>query len=339
MSSKTKCFACLRVFVIIILMSAVLNSCKNEKKFGEFELIDQELNSIIGKDSKIEIIAEGHEWTEGPLWVEEKQLLLYSDIPRNSIYKWTKEKGSELYLKPSGYTGIVSRGGETGSNGLLLNSKGQLVLCQHGDRRMAIMDASLDQPKPIFITLADNYMGKKFDSPNDAVFRSNGDLFFTDPPYGLEKNVDDPLKTTPYQGVYKLSDDGTVTLLIDTITRPNGIAFLPGEKTILIACSDPEKPVWYAYDFGKNDSLINGRIFFDTKPYKNSGKGSPDGIKVDKQGNVFATGPGGIWIFNQNGKPLGKIKIPEATSNCALADNDKTLYVTADMYVVKITLR
>lgn len=340
MSLKTKSFTSSRLFVTILLMSTFINSCnEKEKKFGEFELIDEGLNSIIGKNSKIEIIAEGHEWTEGPLWVEEKQILLYSDIPRNSIYKWSKEKGSEIYLKPSGYTGKVQRGGETGSNGLLLNSKGQLVLCQHGDRRMAVMDATLDQPKPNFITLADNYMGKKFDSPNDAVYRSNGDLFFTDPPYGLEKNVDDPAKAAPYQGVYKLSVDGKVTLLIDSITKPNGIAFLPGEKTIIIACSDPDKAIWYAYDMGENDSLINARIFFDSTPYKNSGKGLPDGFKVDKQGNVFATGPGGVWIFNQNGKVLGKIKIPEATSNCALADDDKTLYVTADMYVLKVSLR
>ena len=340
MSSKIKHVPGLRLFLIMILMAAVLNSCNNgKKKFGEFERIDPELNSIIGNDAKIEIIADGHEWTEGPLWVEEKKFLLYSDIPRNSIYKWTREKGSELYLKPSGYTGTVKRGGETGSNGLLLNNKSQLVLCQHGDRRMALMDASLDQPKPIFITLADNYAGKKFDSPNDAVFRSNGDLFFTDPPYGLEKNVDDPAKAAPYQGVYKLSVDGKVTLLTDTITRPNGIAFFPGEKTILIGSSDPEKAVWYAFDMGENDSLTNSRIFFDATPFKNSGKGSPDGMKIDKGGNVFATGPGGIWIFNKNGKVLGKIKIPESTSNCALADNDKTLYVTADMYVLKITMR
>ena len=342
MLSKDKCLSVLGQLVLILIMSSILYACNNEKEkknFGEFERLDPALDSIISSDPKIEIISEGHEWTEGPLWVEKHQLLLFSDIPRNSIYKWTREKGPELYLKPSGYTGSASRGGETGSNGLLLNSTGQLVLCQHGDRRMAVMNAPIDQPKPIFNTLADNYMDKKFDSPNDAVFRSNGDLFFTDPPYGLEKYIDDPSKAAPYQGVYKLSADGKVTLLTDTITRPNGIAFLPGEKTILIANSDPDKAAWYAYDFGENDSLINGRIFYDATPHKNTGKGSPDGMKVDKKGNVFATGPGGIWIFNQDGKVLGKIKIPEATSNCALADNDKTLYVTADMYVLRITLR
>ena len=173
------------------------------KTTGTIERIDPELDSLVSNDAKIEIIAEGHDWTEGPVWIEEKKMLLFSDIPKNSIYKWTSEKGEELYLKPAGYTGTAQRGGETGSNGLLLNSKGQLVLCQHGDRRMAVMNAPLDTPKAEFTTLADNYMGKKFDSPNDAVYRSNGDLFFTDPPYGLEKNILDPSKAAPYQGVYK----------------------------------------------------------------------------------------------------------------------------------------
>jgi len=145
--------------------------------------MDASMDALISADASIEIIAEGHDWTEGPLWVESEKMLLYSDIPPNKIFKWTEAKGSELYLTPSGYTGSVPRKGEPGSNGLILNKEGKLVLCQHGDRRMAVMDADLKMPAPNFITLADNYQGKKLNSPNDAVFRSNGDLFFTDPPY------------------------------------------------------------------------------------------------------------------------------------------------------------
>ena len=324
-------------------------SCQNaepDKKSGmakqdiaNFERIDPSLSSIISDTATISIIADGFEWSEGPLWIEKSKMLLFSDIPQNSIFKWTPEKGKELYLKPSGYTGKAQRGGETGSNGLILHPNGQLVLCQHGDRRMAMMNASIDQPAPNFITLADNYQGKKFDSPNDAVYRSNGDLFFTDPPYGLEKNTDDPLKEAPYQGVYRVKPDGKIKLLTDSITRPNGIAFMPGEKTLIIANSDPKKSVWYAYDLDENDSLVNGRIFYDATPEAQKEPGSPDGLKIDRNGNVFATGPGGVWIFNKEGKVLGKIKIGAATSNCAFADDEKTLYITADMYVLKVNLR
>ncbi|MEJ7739801.1 MAG: SMP-30/gluconolactonase/LRE family protein [Chitinophagaceae bacterium] len=303
------------------------------QQIGSFERLHPDMAKIVSPNAKIEIIAEGLDWSEGPLWIEDKKMLLFSDIPPNVIYKWTPQKGKEIYLKPSGYTGSTPRVGEPGSNGLILNRKGQLVLCQHGDRRMALMDAPIGDPKPKFITLADNYQGKKFDSPNDAVYNAKGDLYFTDPPYGLEKNVNDPAKEAPYQGVYKLAADGKISLLTDTISRPNGIAFMPGEKTILIANSDGKKPYWYAYDLDENGLFINGRIFYARE------SGGGDGLKVDKKGNIFATGPGGVWILNKTGTVLGKINIKSQTSNCALADDDKTLYVTADMYVLKITLR
>lgn len=326
---------------LIIAIIVSIHSCKNnkEKNIGRFERIDPELESIIGPDATVSIIAEGFDWTEGPLWIESQKMLLFSDIPQNSIYKWTAEKGKELYLKPSGYTGAAPRGGETGSNALILNSKGQLVLCQHGDRRMAVMNAPVEAPKADFTTITDNYNGKKFDSPNDAVYRSNGDLFFTDPPYGMEKNAADPLKEAPYQGIYKVSTGGKITLLIDSITRPNGIAFLPGEKTLLIANSDSLRVKWYAYDIDENDSLINGRIFYDATEASKTDKGMPDGLKVDRNGNIFATGPGGIWIFNKSGKVLGKIRIDGLASNVTFADDERTLYVTADMYVLKVSLR
>lgn len=332
-----------RVFLLFTITAITVSSIScnnnNEKSIGSFEQLHPGLKKIISDHAKIEIIAEGFEWSEGPLWIEESKMLLFSDIPMNSIFKWTGEKGKELYLNPSGYTGTISRGGETGSNALLLNHKGQLVLCQHGDRRMALMNAPLHLPKPDFTTIADAYQGKKFDSPNDAVYKSNGDLFFTDPPYGLEKNTDDVLKEAPYQGVYKVSPGGEVRLLTDSITRPNGIAFFPDEKSIIIANSDPKKPVWYIYDLDENDSLVNGKIFYDAMEESKKDKGMPDGLKIDRNSNVFATGPGGVWIFSRAGEVLGKIRINALTSNCALADDDKTLYVTADMYVLKIVLR
>ncbi|HEY9049652.1 MAG TPA: SMP-30/gluconolactonase/LRE family protein, partial [Ohtaekwangia sp.] len=296
------------------------------------------LDAIVSPTAQPEIIAEGFEWSEGPLWLEETKTLIFSDVPKNTIHQWTEEKGLSVYLTPSGYTSSVPRGGEMGSNGLTLTPDGKLVLCQHGDRRVAIMNAPINDPKPDFITVSDNIDGKKLSSPNDAAVRSNGDVFFTDPPYGLPKQADDSTKETPYNGVYKASA-GKTTLLVDSITRPNGIAFLPGEKTFIVANSDPDKAIWYAFDLAENDSVTNARIFYNATAEAKKEKGLPDGFKVDKQGNIFASGPGGVWIFNSEGKILGKIKIPEATSNCALSADEKTLYLTSDMYVLRVKLR
>ena len=331
----------MKKFTLVFSFAAfILAACTEKPKdgSGEIEFIDNELSNLINKDAKVEIIAEGFDWSEGPLWIEQQQMLLFSDVPKNIIYKWTEAKGKQEYLTHSGYTASEQRGGEMGSNGLTLSPEGKLIICQHGDRRISMMDAPLDAPKPNFIVLASDYRDKKFNSPNDAIARSNGDIFFTDPPYGLELGPTDPKKETPYQGVYKVDKFGRVTLLVDSISRPNGIAFTPDEKTLIIANSDEIKKTWYAYDLGPKDSLMHARIFFDAS--KEKGLGLPDGFKIDKQGNVFATGPGGVWIFNKAGKPIGKIKVNGVpTSNCAFSADEKTLFITADMYVLRVKLR
>lgn len=336
-------------FAILILISIIAcndNSRETKigsmnKTIGSIERIDPALDAIISSGADIEILAEGFEWSEGPLWVDAHQMLLFSDVPMNTIYKWTEAKGKEVYLKPSGYTAAEpSLCKEPGSNGLIVDKNGSLVLCQHGDRRMARMDAPLDRPAASFVTLADQYNGKRFSSPNDAVFNSAGELFFTDPPYGLQTQDDtDPKKEIAFNGVYKVKTNGEVVLLTDSITRPNGLAFLPGEKELIVACSDPAKPNWYIFDV-QGDSLINGKIFYSAmEERKTMKRGLPDGLKIDKNGNVFATGPGGVYIFNNEGKKLGMIKFDESTSNCALSPDEKTLFVTNDMYLVRVKLR
>lgn len=333
-----------------ICFIALLSACNNAENknepmtekyrtTGTIERIDPALDAIIDTSAKPEIIAEGMDWSEGPVWIEKNKMLLFSDVPRDTIFKWTEEKGKEVYLTPSGYTDTIKRGGEMGSNGLTLDKDGNLVLCQCGNRQMARMNAALDNPKPNYVTLAGKFNGKRFNSPNDAVYNSAGELFFTDPPYGLEKEMDDPKKEISFQGVYKVKTNGEVVLVTDSLTRPNGIAFLPGEKTLLVANSDPAKPNWYAFELGNGDSIISSRIFYSTAGYDKSLKGLPDGMKVDKQGNVFATGPGGVWIFNSSGKLLGKIKLDEATSNIALSPDEKTMYITNDMYVLRLKMR
>ncbi len=316
----------------------IFYSCHRPVTIGNVERIDPSLDSIIAPGSKAEIIAEGFKWTEGPLWIADKNMLLFSDVFANKVFKWSQEKGTETYVSPSGYTGEKAREAELGSNGLLLNKEGKLVLCQHGNRQVALMDADLGNPKPIYKTIAASYENKKLNSPNDATYNSAGELFFTDPPYGLEKNMADPLKEISFQGVYKVTAPGQLTLLCDSITRPNGIAFFPGDSSLLIANSDSTKPYWYYFDI-KNGSFANGKVFYDATTALSQGKGLPDGLKIDKQGNVFASGPGGIFIFNRQGKLLGKISLPIAASNCAFSPDQKTLFITATNYVLKLKMR
>ena len=334
----------------IYCLTVLLAACNNESNktdnsvmkyetTGSIEVIDPSLDKIIDSTAKIEIIATGFEWSEGPLWIEKHNMLLFSDVPANTIYKWTEAKGSEIYLKPSGFSGTASQSKEPGSNGLVLDKQGSLVLCQHGNRQMARMDAPLDKPAPKFITIAGSYNDKKFSSPNDAVYNNAGELFLTDPPYDLpSQGDDDPSKEIKWNGVYKVKTNGEVILLVDSISRPNRIAFMPGENQLIVACSDPETPNWYIYDVN-DDSLVNGKIFYSKINEREGLKGLPDGLKIDGNGNVFASGPGGLWIFNRRGKVIGKIKLDEAASNVALSADEKTLYITNDMRVLRVIMR
>jgi gluconolactonase len=326
-----------QICAILMLIACQGNKGKEKierKTIGTVERIHTGLDKLIDPTAKIEVIAEGFAWSEGPLWVEEHQLLLFSDVPNNKVYKWSETQGLKEYLKLSGYTGKVERGGEKGSNGLLLDRNGNLVLCQHGNRQVAQMDAPLVLPKSRYISLANKFNGKKLNSPNDIIQRSNGDLFFTDPPYGLNDQETEK-KELSTNGVYKLDTLGTLTLLIDTLSRPNGLALSPNEKKLIIGNSDSKKPMLFAYNIDVNDSLTPAGIVFNFQKYG----GAPDGFKIDQQGNIFASGPGGIWIFNNEYILIGKIKLPQAVSNCCLADGGKTLYITAAHQVLRLRMR
>jgi len=324
------------------------------KTISSVERLQEKVDKLVPADANLEVLAEGFVWTEGPVWVPQHDFLLFSDIPPNSIFRWKEGVGCKLYLKPSGFTGIIPREGESGSNGLLLDEHGRLVLCQHGDRRVArlkheltddtktpetaVAQAANDEVSTLYETLADRYDGKRFNSPNDLCYHSNGDLYFTDPPYGLEKGMGDPSKELDYQGVYRLPKDGKVTLLTKEMSRPNGIAFSPDEKTLYVANSDPKRAIWMAFPVEDDGTLGEGRVFCDATNQVGKRKGLPDGLKVDRRGNLFATGPGGVLVFTPRGKHLGTILTTQATSNCAFGDNGKTLYITADMYLLRIKL-
>ena len=321
----------------LVLLTVACSTREPVRPMGSVERFDAALDAIIDSTSAPEILGEGYEWSEGPVWLEQQKMLLFSDIPNNEILQWTEAEGVKSYLKPSGFTGTDFKGHEPGSNGLLVNAGGELVLCQHGDRRMAVMEAPLDAPKAAFRTLVDRYEGKRLNSPNDAVYDAQGNLYFTDPPYGLPGNVNDPEKELPYQGVYKLRTDGQLLLLVDSMPRPNGIGLSPDGQVLYVANSEGPDAHWNAFDIA-GDSLRNARTFFSV-PWKEGEKGAPDGLKVDRRGNVFATGPGGVWILNSAGKALGRIRLPEATANCALSSDGRWLFMTSDMFLLRVPLK
>jgi gluconolactonase len=300
---------------------------------GTIERLDPRFDRLVPAGARVERIAEGFDWSEGPVWDKKHGRLLFSDVPTNTVFQWQDGKGVSVFLKPSGYTSSTPRGGEPGSNGLVMDRQGQLVLCQHGDRRVA----RLEDGK--FTTLADKYMGKRFSSPNDAVFKSNGDLYFTDPPYGLPGLNKAPTKELDFNGVYRISAaDGTVTLLTSEMTFPNGIAFSPDEKTLYVANSDPVKALWMAFPIKDDGTIGPGKVFADVTSSVPGKKGLPDGMKVDASGNVFASGPGGILVFAPDGTHLGTFATGEATANCGWGEDGSVLYITADMYIGRVRL-
>jgi gluconolactonase len=307
---------------------------------GYIEILDEKALTLLDPKERPEIIASGFAWTEGPLWLEEKQLLLFSDIPNNAIHAFG-DGTTSLYLKPSGYTGTEERGGEKGSNALLLDPKGNLVLMQHGDRRVARMESRLETPDSNFSTVIADFQGKKLNSPNDGVYDSKGNLYFTDPPYGLEKGAADPGKELDLQGVYLYTASGELFLL-DTMSRPNGIALSPDERQLFLANSDPKKAVWFKYNLDPDGKMAGERtIFYDcTDMVGQTGhQGLPDGMKMHSSGYLFASGPAGIWIFDPSGIPVAKIHTGEKTSNCAFSADEKTLFMTADKHVMRISLK
>ena len=298
---------------------------------GSVERLDPRIDKLIPLAANLERLGEGYDWSEGPVWIKKGGYLLFSDVPMNTVFRWDAKDGVKPFLKPSGYTGPTPRGGEPGSNGLTLDPEGKLVLCQHGDRRVA----RLNDDGKTFTSLADKFEGKRFNSPNDAVFDAEGILYFTDPPYGLVGNEKDPAKELPFSGVYRVDKAGKVSLLTKDLRFPNGIALSPDEKTLYVASSDGKNPVIMAYP-RTGDGIGAGKVVIDGSKLANGRKGGFDGMKVDLAGNLFATGPGGVLVIAPGGTHLGTILTGQATANCAWGDDGSTLYITADMYLCRI---
>lgn len=322
----------LGVVMFAIVHTAPSQDTKNFPAIGTVHRLDAALDTLLPKDARIEVIASGFDWSEGPVWVKEDGgFLLFSDIPRNSIYKWKEMEGISLWMKPSGYTGVEDYGQEPGSNGLTLDSQGRLVLCEHGDRRIARVETKGGKR-----TLADSYQGKRLNSPNDLVYKSDGSLYFTDPIYGLPGRENSPLRELDFCGVYRLSPEGELTLLTKEMSRPNGIAFSPDEKTLYVSNSDGARAVWMAFPVNADGGLGTGKVLYDATSVHGKLPGSPDGFKLDRNGNLWATGPGGVYVISPEGKLLGRIETGERTSNIAWGNDGSVLYITSDMYICRV---
>lgn len=346
LSSKSILMKILKFFAI----AAIIAACSGPKEAAQFkdptstfettgsvERLDPAINELIPVGAEIEILASGFEWSEGPLWLESQNALIFTDVPMNKVWKWTEQDSLSLYLDPSGYQGEEKGKGEPGANGLALDQNGNLILCQHGNRQIARMKSALDNPMPDYETIVSNFEGRKFNSPNDLVVHSKGNIYFTDPPYGLDEwNT----KELDFQGVYRVDPEGKLTLQVDSLSRPNGIGLSPDEKTLYVAQSDPEKARYYAFELDENGNVISGKVLLDvTSSVGSDRKGLPDGLKVDKKGNLFATGPGGVLVISPEGKLLGTILTGEGTANCGFNSDQSFLYMTADMYLMRIRLK
>ncbi|MEX2579819.1 MAG: SMP-30/gluconolactonase/LRE family protein [Verrucomicrobiales bacterium] len=331
-----------RFSIFPLLVAAALplgaQDSTNFPVIGEVIPLEDSFSNLVSDDAVVEVLSSGFAWSEGPVWVNEADhdhggYLLFSDIPNNRVVRWDEGKGAETWMKPSGYTGVEPYGGEPGSNGLLLDSEGRLVSCEHGDRRLSVLTRNGGKR-----TLVDNYEGKRLNSPNDACLGPDGKtIYFTDPPYGLPERWNDPRRELDFCGVYRLSPDGEPTLLTDELARPNGLAFAPDFKTLYVAQSDPEAAIWMAYPVEEDGTLGEGRVLHDATPNAKDGlPGLPDGLKVDRDGNLWATGPGGVYVLSPEGRLLGRISTGERTANCAWGNDGSVLYLTADTYLCRI---
>ncbi|MCG8351791.1 MAG: SMP-30/gluconolactonase/LRE family protein [Chloroflexales bacterium] len=290
------------------------------------------LDVLVSPQAKLEQIAEGFVFTEGPVWVQKEGALLFSSPNTNTIYRWRPEGKIEVFRAKSGYSGTnIGEYTQPGSNGLTFSPDGLLTICQHGNRRVIRVN-----PHGDIAVLADTYQGMRLNSPNDLVYKSDGALYFTDPPFGLPRMFDDPRKETPFSGVYRVKD-GAITLLDDTLNGPNGIAFSPDEKYLYVGNWDMAAKVVKRYDVQEDGSVTNGKIFFDMT--NAPGADAIDGIKVDQAGNLYVCGPGGIWIISAEGEQLGLIELPEDPHNLAWGDADgQALYITALTSIYRIRL-
>ena len=320
----------LKVILILINLSVI----SQDKFIGSVERLSPEIDNLIEKSAKIEILADGFEWSEGPVWSSQLNSVLFSDVPENVIYSWNEDKGLGTFTRPIGYSGKVPNLKKAGTNGLTIDADGNLIICMHGDRKITRLEKLNINRK---VTLVNSFDGNLLNSPNDLVYDSEGNLYFTDPPYGLLEGDNDKLKEIEFNGVYKVSPNGNIEVLVKNLTRPNGISISNDEKILYVANSDKNNPVIMQYDLSE-EGAKNPSIFFDGRELTKKDIGLFDGLKVHPTGNVFATGPGGVLVIKENGDHIGTIRTEVRTANCAFDENFQYLYMTSDMFLTRIKL-
>jgi gluconolactonase len=325
---KTMSFAC----ALLLMVSLTASAESPAKTVGSIERFDPALDALLGVEAKIEVLSQGHDWIEGPVWVKEQNYLLFSEIPKNQILKWAPGAAVSVFMEPSGYTGSKPfTGSEPGTNGLVIDKNGRLVMCCHGDRMVRRVEKN-----GVRKVLIDKFQGKRFNSPNDLVYHDNGDLFFTDPPYGLPKRFNDPEREMGWCGVYRLSSTGDLSLITKEIAAPNGIGLSPDGRTLYVAQSKPDAAIWTAFDVAADGVVSKGRVFYDATEEAGKIKGLPDGMAIDMAGNLWASGPGGILILSPEGDLLGRILTGQATSNATFGEDGSSLFITADMFLLRV---
>ncbi len=320
----------LKVILILINLSVI----SQDKFIGSVERLSPEIDNLIEKSAKIEILADGFEWSEGPVWSSQLNSVLFSDVPENVIYSWNEDKGLGTFTRPIGYSGKVPNLKKAGTNGLTIDADGNLIICMHGDRKITRLEKLNINRK---VTLVNSFDGNLLNSPNDLVYDSKGNLYFTDPPYGLLEGDNDKLKEIEFNGVYKVSPNGDIEVLVKNLTRPNGISISNDEKILYVANSDKNNPVIMQYDLSE-EGAKNPSVFFDGRELTKKDIGLFDGLKVHPTGNVFATGPGGVLVIKENGDHIGTIRTEVRTANCAFDENFQYLYMTSDIFLTRIKL-
>ena len=316
----------------LILILINLPVISQDKFIGSVERLSPEIDNLIEKSAKIEILADGFEWSEGPVWSSQLNSVLFSDVPENVIYSWNEDKGLGTFTRPIGYSGKVPNLKKAGTNGLTIDADGNLIICMHGDRKITRLEKLNMNRK---VTLVNSFDGNLLNSPNDLVYDSKGNLYFTDPPYGLLEGDNDKLKEIEFNGVYKVSPNGDIEVLVKNLTRPNGISISNDEKILYVANSDKNNPVIMQYDLSE-EGAKNPSIFFDGRELTKKDIGLFDGLKVHPTGNVFATGPGGVLVIKENGDHIGTIRTEVRTANCAFDENFQYLYMTSDLSLIHI---
>jgi len=332
-------FACIVLLCLAVGRTAA-DDLTPRPTMGEIIRLDAAADALLPANATIEVLASGLDWSEGPVWLPKTErqpggggFVVFSDVPRNKIYQWKEGAGLSVFLEPSGYTGLPGYSSEQGSNGLAINAAGELISCEHGDRRVSVLTHRGGKR-----TLADTIDGNRFNSPNDCTIDKRGAIYFTDPPYGLPEGAKDTkTREIAWHGIYRIAASGGVTLLSKEMTFPNGITLSPDEKTLYVAQSDPQAALWKAFAVKADGTLGPSRLLHDATAMVEKHRGLPDGLKTDVTGHIWATGPGGVHLISPDGKLLARIDTKMACGNCCFGGDDGSwLYICSDAFLVRV---